>query len=292
MTRAAAGLLLAGWASGCGACQLPDLRAELSIFDPTFTPLSAPDLLRIKRWWQLIGEPGAVAPDGMVAGFVSERLKAGKGCRSKHRLWWLRRNADGAALGQPTAVWRFGRTVPLAVQAPHQGSDRLTGRLARQWFEEAPIAAGFWNRALRSTLSPDLRPADLTHRKDHLLQAAAEGLATHPQYRFVQLHGFETRSRPGPYQVILSHGRVPASAGLRRIAACLERTLAVPIAVYPDDVAFLGGTRNELAAVLPARYFVHVEMGIELRQRLTSQRSARAMFFACFGEWATEPDSD
>lgn len=292
MTRAAAGLLLAGWASGCGACPLPDLRAELSVFDPAFMPLSAPDSRRVKRWWQQIGEPGAAAPDGMVRGFLSEPLEAAEACADKQNLWWLRRRAGGSALGQPTAAWRFGHTLPLAVQAPHQGSDRLTGRLARQWFEEAPIAAGFWNRALRSAPSPDQRPADLTHRTDHLLQAATEGLAMHPHYRFVQLHGFDTGARGTPYQVIVSHGRAQASPGLRDLAACLQRRLAVPVAVFPDDADFLGGTRNALATVLPGRHFVHVEIGLGLRQRLTRARPDRAKFFACFEDWVTGADSD
>lgn len=292
MTRAAAGLLLAGWAAGCGACPLPELRADLSVFDPTFVPLSAPDLASARRWWQQIGEPDAAAPEWRVAGFVSEPLRVPGTCANKQRLWWLRRSVGGPAQGQPTAAWRFGPALPLAVQAPHQGSDRLTGRLARQWFEEAPIAAGFWNRALRSAPSADLRPADLTHRADHLLQAAAEGLAAHPQYRFVQLHGFESRARATRYQVILSHGRAKATPGLRHIAACLQRTLAAPIAVFPDDASFLGGTRNELAAVLPAGRFVHVEMSIELRQRLTGQRATRALFFGCFSDWATGIESD
>lgn len=267
-------------------CPLPELRRALRDRAGHYQPLSATDLREVRRWWQAIGNQGTGPPQWWVEGIASGPLPTSDTCAGERGFWWLQPRPDGPATGQPLGVWRFGWQQPIVLQAPHQGSDRWTGRLARQWFEQRPVAAAFWNLGSRKLALADGSLADLARREDHLLHAAALGLAEHPEFRFVQLHGFARERAPQPVDLVLSYGQRWPAPDLDALAACLGDALGVRSATYPEQIKYLGGTTNALARALPAGRFLHLEISAELRQRLVDNDPERQRLFDCVARWA------
>lgn len=218
------------------------------------------------------------APQGLVAGPLEGR-------RGVAALV----EADGDCRGRGEYLLRSGAALPLAIVAPHRGSDRNTGTLADQLFSELPAAAAAWNSAPRNP-SGTCPGGDPARHETHYLSAFSLAFAQHrPAGRIVQLHGFETAKRESRAaqlaDVIVSQGTETPGTGLFRLADCLSVALAPrEVKVYPNDVEELGALTNRQGRVLrDAGFdaFVHLEMSAALRGELVENAELRSRFALC-----------
>lgn len=227
----------------------------------------------------LAGEGGA--PEGLQAGpfegagGVIALVEKEEDCRGR-----------GSYLLRPEAE------LPLALVAPHRGSDRNTGRLAELLFAEMPAAAAAWNSAPRRA-GADCPGGDPVRHETHYLTAFSLGFAErHPEGRIVQLHGFERSRRESSAaqlaQMIVSAGTEEPDIALFGLADCLSIGFAPSVvAVYPNDVAELGALTNRQGQALRERGFtgfVHLEISAELRSRLVRDAELRGRLATCLAE--------
>lgn len=228
------------------------------------------------------GDPGALL--AASAHLTPHRLEIARWAYRGERFLVLR-EAAGAARGFGAYLFREGAAAPLIVlQAPHAYFDRHTGAIAISLFFDP--AGGVAPRALfvntvhrygRGPRAPE-HPADPCDSVEHPLSVATAALAR-PGLKVVQLHGFSRRDAH-PARVVISGAARPASPEVARIARRLRRVLP-DVALFPDDVDFLGAQRNAQASVLrgiPGTLFVHVELDQSLRARLRTEHPARRAF--------------
>jgi len=114
--------------------------------------------------------------------------------------------------------------------------------------------------------------------------------AAYPRELIIQLHGYDVssrKSRSGAESgAILSATHASPSARLRTAAACMREHVDPATLLYGADVRELGGTTNTIARALQADgrdVFVHLEMGLPLRELLASDRDKRRALLECFG---------
>lgn len=228
------------------------------------------------------GTGGAIATRAKALGLAARPIAQPPGLA-------LSDSSDDCA-GRGGYVLRSGAVRPLAVIAPHRGADRHTGTIARQLFEEHPIAGAAWNSAPRRQAAECPGWGDVARAPSHFITAFSLAVAQRfPSGRVVQLHGFE-RERGGfseayNFDAILSDGTAEPGERLLDVAACLKRGfLGRRIAVYPRDTQVLGATANAQGQALRAAGFAgftHVEMAPALREFLATDPDARADLFAC-----------
>lgn len=171
-----------------------------------------------------------------------------------------------------------------AIQAPHVPSDLHTGEIALRLGQEGHPRAIAWNTVPR-------QEADLPHRDDSPLHAFSRAYAAaFPDERIVQLHGFDGERRAaeggrGP-GAILSATQAPPTPAMRELAACLRERVEPHTLLFGEDARELGGTRNRIARELLAggfQGFVHLEMGLPLRESLRDNAQRRGALLDCLG---------
>ena len=91
-----------------------------------------------------------------------------------------------------------------------------------------------------------------------------------------QIHGFDEKKRrteqAQALDVIISQGARPPSAKVKKISRCFNDRLKLKSAVYPLEVAELGGTKTILNSItLPKNEFFHIELSYSLRKKLIQQ---------------------
>ncbi len=190
---------------------------------------------------------------------------------------------------------REGAAPPLAITAPHRGSDRHTGSLASALFLETGAQAAAWNSAPRRKTSGCEHALDLARTKGHLFSAFALAFAeAAPKGLNVQLHGFDGDRRDSVAAqtagMILSNGTEEPSERLLDLADCLSMAFApVPVLVYPGDTGELGALSNAQGQLLrEAEFdgFVHIEISADLRAAMIEDGALRAKLAACLVEAA------
>lgn len=203
------------------------------------------------------------------------------------------REAAGDCRGRGVYRLREGAALPLALVAPHRGSDRHTGELAGKLFEEMPVAAAAWNSAPRRATPECPGGGDATRVETHYLTAFSLAFAeAHPNGRIVQLHGFEGAKRQSSVaqlaDIIVSDGSTKPGRRLLDLADCLSVGLyPLRIMVFPLDTHELGAQQNRQGRALRAEGFegfVHLELSAPLRQRLVEDDALRARLGACLAE--------
>lgn len=185
---------------------------------------------------------------------------------------------------------RSATATPLALTAPHRGSDRHTGTLAAALFQETDAMAAAWNSAPRKARNDCPHALDLAREKNHLFTAFSLGFAkAAPSGLLVQLHGFEQGRRQDiaarDAAMIVSNGTEEPGNLLLDLADCLSAAFAPQsVLVFPGDTAELGALTNAQGQALrDAGFdgFAHIEMSAELRASMVKDEALRARFGAC-----------
>ena len=240
--------------------------------------------------------PGAASPFDQARSYFAAQL-AGRPL-SASGLDLLKRPAadwDGVILAEPSAAcrgtgiyWlRDGVAAPLAITAPHGGSDRHTAAIVQRMFVEGHAAAAAFNSAPRTAGRACHGIAiDLADRTDHPFTAfALEFAARHPRGLVVQLHGFDADARALDTAVIVSNGTSSPDARVMDIADCLSRAAAPDaVSVYPAEADALGGTDNAQGKAMRAAGhdgFIHLETAPAFRTRLMNSAALRQAVGAC-----------
>ncbi len=209
--------------------------------------------------------------------------------------WRLRRGVDGGrawSVLEELPERRSGRGLYAfsddggrhAIEAPHVPSDLHTGEIAVSIGQESKPRAIAWNSVHR-------READLPQLRNSAMHAFSRAFAAHfAQERIVQLHGFDAKrsDRAGDSErgAILSSTQRTPSAEFRALADCMRRNVEPGTRLFGDDADELGGTRNQIARELIAsgfRGFVHLEMGLALRESLRNDADRRRALLDCIG---------
>ena len=203
--------------------------------------------------------------------------------------WRTLQESEGDCRGRGTYLLRNQSAAPLAIVAPHRGSDRWTGTLAAALFDEGVGLAAAWNSAPRRGKG-ECPGGDPTRLETHYLTAFSLAFAdVHSGGRIVQLHGFDgarRRSRAARLaDIIISEGTDTPNEALYDFADCLSRELhPLRVRVFPGDVAELGALNNRQGqAVRAAGFtgFAHIEMARSVRRRLVEDAPLRRRFAAC-----------
>lgn len=209
--------------------------------------------------------------------------------------WRLRRGTEGGkawTVLEELPSRRSGRGLYAfadeggrhAIQAPHVPSDLHTGDIALAIGQQARPRVIAWNTVHR-------READLPHLDDSAMHALSRAFVAHAgQERIVQLHGFDAtrsdRASDGEGDIILSSTRRPPSAAFRALAECIRSKVEPATRLFGVDANELGGTRNRIAGeLIDAGYqgFVHLEMGLKLRESLRHDVERRRALLECIG---------
>jgi hypothetical protein len=180
--------------------------------------------------------------------------------------------------------------VPVAITAPHRGSDRHSGTIAQLLYVEHPFAAVAWNSAPRHASERCPYGGDIAQTPTHYFTAFSLAFARHlPAGRVVQLHGFDQSRRKSraarEADMIISDGSRKPAARLLNMANCMMQQFPhYKIAVYPIDTDELGATSNAQGQALRKqgfKGFTHVEMDAAVRVALVNDPAMRAQFAKC-----------
>ncbi len=201
---------------------------------------------------------------------------------------------DSDCAGRGAYLIRQGTSLPLAITAPHRGSDLHSGTIAATLFAETGAAAAAWNSAPRNARDACGAAIDLARQDKHHFTAFSLAFAeAFPAGRVVQLHGFDGNKRNSEAarnaEIIVSDGTGEPGDKLLDLADCLSRRFAPrPVLVYPIDTGELGALGNAQAQVLreEARFdgFVHLEMSSRFRAELVQDTALRARLGQCLVE--------
>ncbi len=200
---------------------------------------------------------------------------------------------ERARRGRGLYVFRRSRSRPILLQMPHAFDDLLTGDIGRQLLWETDVAVAAWNTTARTQAGPDgAASSDLAHLDASYLQALTTAFARlRPKGLVLQIHGFSREKRASVEgalaDIVISDGTRTPQRWVKRLGSCIGEQLSLPLAVYPRDISELGGTTNAQSRLLRAldhRGFLHVELSLEARERLSSSQEDRRRFWECFEE--------
>ena len=217
------------------------------------------------------------------------------------KLGWQTRNAQGfvqliepAGDCQGRGTYLIGLSsdpAPIAMTAPHRGSDRHTGTLAAMFADEGRLAAAAWNSAPRRKSVECAAFGDLAKEESHYFTRFSMAFAqAYPHGRVVQLHGFDRDNRESlageSAEIIISDGTDQPGERLLDLSDCLSQTLHPwDVRVYPLDVPELGALKNAQGTALRNQGFdgfTHIEMSLTLRVALRDDAELRARMLSCF----------
>lgn len=257
-----------------------------------------------------LGEAGPIARDGqagfdraralfasyLASGVATDDLLGAAGFEARSlpeepdAVLLSEREGDCAGRG---IYWLRDGGAPLALTAPHRGSDRHTGSLAAALFLETTAGAAAWNSAPRRASDSCANALDLAREELHPFSAfALEFASAHPQGLVVQLHGFDGERRTSlaasEAAMILSDGTGEPSDRLLDLADCLSLAFAPrQVLVYPHQTGELGALSNAQGKLLRAEGFggfAHLEISADMRAALVADEALRSKLGACLVE--------
>jgi hypothetical protein len=177
---------------------------------------------------------------------------------------------------------------------PHGFHDRFTAEIGVLLAEEGRFRAVAWNTTPRQPTEDD--DSEIVNQ-DAVLEIETEnyftGLARAVSVLglpgpMIQLHGFAPYLRSTEAgrsaRAILSSGSNDPHRSTLDAASCLEHELGERLLVYPTEVSELGGTQNQIAAVLRGwgrRDFLHIELSFALRKKLLEDSDTRRSLIGC-----------
>ncbi len=180
---------------------------------------------------------------------------------------------------------------PWLLQAPHDRSDKYTGKIVEQIFSEGHFKSAMWNTVHRKTVIENgfETKADMAHLHDTYWQAVTESFAqTYNTGRVIQLHGFKQSKRKTASarnsDVIISAGHRYPPRWVLATANCLKESFPATVSLYPYDVKELGATTNvqgQLLRDLGFNGFLHIELSQPIRQKLLQKQSLRLALIKC-----------
>jgi hypothetical protein len=205
--------------------------------------------------------------------------------------------------GSGVVVFRRGQSLPLVVEVPHSFFDEGTLDIGLRLFLASKAQLLLVNTAHRYRNNNDLPPAPKHARRDNTFDdsktyandesplssdvAHADVsffLAAHeafmdfsPKALTVQIHGFADKTIPN-IDIVASAARTKSR--LSSLVSRLRDTLALRVALYPEDTKKLGGTTNVEAKYnrVKGTCFVHLELSETLRIRLKNDSALMAQF--------------
>ena len=177
----------------------------------------------------------------------------------------------------------------IGLFAPHRFTDELTGKIGLELALENAFPCVAWNTVKRRGGGKPPDYWDFGKLRNTYLVALTKAFArAFPNGYHVQLHGYETRKRRTAAgdnsDVILSTGSDHPRTEIFRLRDCLRQNGFGRVLAYPVDVHELGATKNVSGIILREmrnRGFVHIEMNVELRERLKDQSDLRRAFTGC-----------
>lgn len=183
--------------------------------------------------------------------------------------------------GKGVYIFNLSKPSQMVIEAPHRPSDLHTGPITIQLMDDGLFLAAALNTVPR-------KRANFTREKMTYYNAFTEAFGNaYPQGNIIQLHGFDEDSRDPLLDLILSATIVSPPPLFYHYAACL-RSLPIKISLFPRDINKLGGTKNinakQFYASKSQGLFLHLEMGIKLREKLKNNKEFRQTFFRCFLE--------
>jgi hypothetical protein len=190
--------------------------------------------------------------------------------------------------GWGTLLLNRGTSRPVLVQAPHSDSDLLTGAIALRWLLAGSVAAVMVNTAPRAPRLSIAPPSDLGRLSPSLFTMSALAFSQHRNAAIVvQLHGMRedgsSAAAAANIDAIVSAGVADSRPHSRRATACLKR-LGLSAREFGTEVTELGGTRNAVGVALREGgfdNFLHLELGMRLRQRLMHDSRLSAAVSQC-----------
>lgn len=260
----------------------PEMMLEQSL-GGDYAPVSREAADRAERLFRRLLENRETTEDDLGAwmdlGFSLQQLKAGGETLLALSETPQAKEGRGFFLFREKAS--HGRHI---LQAPHRRYDRGTGDLVLQLFDEGAFRAAVWNTIHR-------REGDLARLERSYFTALARATGSGGRDWTIQIHGFAKQKRKTPAgrasDIILSSGQDFVAPALRRLAGCLGAPLGLRVALYPEEVEELGGTRNPVGRTLRwmgADRFLHLELSAEAREALSGDPRARAALVRCLGE--------
>ena len=212
--------------------------------------------------------------------------------------WQLQKSAAGVVTvseiedrGGGYYQLRPGSGKEVFIQAPHRFFDRMTKQIALRLFQQGPFRGVAWNSKHR--YHPAVAKgtsSDLAHMENSPFTAQGRAIAKlYPEAVLVQLHGFDKAGKQRKRSavsadLIVSSGSRRPSLRATRLAECLANGSFGVVRLYPRDVQVLGGTSNVTGTALAAMGFggfIHIEMAIEIRQRLLENAALLGQMVTC-----------
>jgi len=194
--------------------------------------------------------------------------------------WSYMNVTEGIELGHTLLKNRTGR---LFIQAPHQFSDRYSGKIALGALEYSRTAdVVFLNSQHRTSLDYS--------RETHsvLTELSHDYLAVSSAATIVQLHGFAKSKRQTnsaqQANFIISSGNIQRRKLPLFLKTCLSDAGFNNTLVYGQDSTELGATKNPVKKrmyQIQRTRFLHIEMSLQQRQNLIQQSDQLAKFYAC-----------
>ncbi len=230
-------------------------------------------------------EPSSASPGGLPNGFRLDVLGSD---------YVVLLEQPNLRRGAAAVVIRTGEARPLAVEVPHSFFDESTLPIGLAIYDVAHARALIVNTVHRyRSLGPKeshAAPAsddasttadsDVAHAERSFFLSAHEAFVhAFPKGIVLQIHGFRDNKADG-IDAILSAANTRAV--IEPIARRLRETLGLKVALYPEDIRQLGGTKNAQAQLSRRRQqpFVHLELSQSLRQRLAQDKALLERFAA------------
>lgn len=210
----------------------------------------------------------------------------------KQHDFWIINEKSKPYSGQGMYAIRITTENQLLLQAPHAYSDLMTGSLVLKMMKESKIKAISINTIGRKYKkhNGNLISADMAHISKSLFLEFSKAFGTvFNEASIIQLHGFNAKKRnpSEKYQLIISNGTPSVSLKLMYQKNCLNDVFSIQSHIYPNDVNFLGGTKNVIGQEirhLGFDGFEHIEMSLEVRKKLNKSSKKRQAFINCLIE--------
>ncbi len=247
-------------------------------YSPTvqFEPPSSQDLKKAEDLFYKIFSSSFVDRD------QEDWAKLGFQVEKTRNFLILTENEKTAKTGKGTYIFNTEKSIPIILEAPHYPSDKHTGTLAAQFMEEDPFLAGAWSSTHRKNTNLTAEPSSYFNAFSKAFGRA------YPKGMILQFHGFDDNneeSKERSTDLIYSSTLSSPPPLFYTYGKCLKH-LPFHVSLYPDEIKILGGTKNinaqKFREVTKEGLFLHLEMSLDLRNRLLKDKGLRTNFINCF----------